>query len=199
MKRFCISAAGIPAVLLLMILTGCLNVEYTGQQLPEISETIPVEFYTESQSLPPDLYRPIGRAIVKCPADVTNGAIKTALIERAREVGAEVVKLISFEQQSLGVIQQEVTAPGNLPDSPVASLDSQFGERANGSSVYVNSFGEPLSDAVREREVYENCIQALFLVSRERFDTYIGKRQKLQKLMPAAEFIPDPDAPVEWK
>lgn len=72
---------------LTLIFGGCASVNYSGEHHPPVDDAIVVDERSELGSG----YRPIGRAVATVPAGLSGLVLRSALEEKAEEVGAHAV------------------------------------------------------------------------------------------------------------
>ena len=194
MKRNCIIDNAVILMLLLLMMvtvTGCMNVDYVGQSFPPMPEDSAVAVYSPSVP-PPENMRAIGRVYVTAPQGTSTNEISDELIELAREKGAEAVNIVESKRVNIGS-----AAPGlGRGSSPSWNRDNR---NAGGAYIYSNSFGDVMTMEQPTAEIIETQVKALLLVSESRFEQikalYQEERRKLEAA--AAEHIPAPAATAE--
>ena len=159
------------------LLSGCLSVDYVGQKLPALPENESVAFYDEATPMPPDTYHSIGRGLLECNGSTPSGEIKTALIDKARTVGANAVQVVEFKRTKVGAmaVPQDNTAGG-----PVSMIDAVSDQRVGGGSVYIDTFGNPVAYDTQMEDIYEITVKALFLVKLDRYDEVMAEWKEAQ-------------------
>ena len=166
------------AALVLLTVSGCINVEYVGQSFPVLPETDPVAFFTRKSPLPESGYHPIGRVLLTAPPRVNQSDIIDKLGEIAREHGANAVEIVEYKAVRIGM---------SAPESDVAWAPNAISNDQDNAGGYIweNSFGEP-ADLAKARSFLEIRIKARLLVTNERYQA-LEIRAKQQKSSAAAD------------
>lgn len=173
-RYFCGLAGG----MLLSVLTGCIDLSYTGQSFPPL-EGEPVAFYSEKASRPDNEYRAIGRILLTAPDGTRSEKLQERLIEAAREHGANAVEVVEFKRVQVGLS----AAPEVRQDNAIAQRAFRDNRNAAGERIYLDSFGERASLVSPPRKVYEIQIKALLLVTNVRYNEYTAKyKAQLEKI-----------------
>jgi len=159
-----------------LILSGCVSVEYVGQKFPPREEGSSVVFFPNPGELP-EGYRVIGRGVINAPDGMMKGDARTALIEKAWEVGADAVCVISFQRQLVGSYEaQEV-----VPQTVVTAQSGAYGTNDAGSQVYVNSFGQPQGMNVQRIQRFRVIVKAEYLLEDEHYNREMARLKNLHE------------------
>lgn len=166
MKRYIFRTVVALQVLFVMLVSGCISIDYVGQTYPEADSKEPLPFYTDAKEVPADTYKVIGRATATAPDGYSSEDIKQDLLSKARDCGADAVQVVDFKR--VLVSRQKTPDSDFYNDGPTGSW-GKYGKRADGSSVQVNVAGreEPLRDKVYNK--YELVARVLFLRLNSRF------------------------------
>ena len=174
----------LPAVLLL--LAGCVKVDYVGQCFDPIPEGTPVEYYAERGEIPPGKYRIIGRANIYTSHRYDKYDIRELLIDEARKRGANAVALVGKERRLIGIYDRE---PGD--DSGSISYPTRSDSNLTASPQTLSEFGEPTEVYGEEHFRQELDLRVLFLRDRESVEQELARRgRELDRLVKQ----PDPAA-----
>jgi len=158
---------------LLLMMAGCVDLNYVGQTFPPLPEGQAVALYTAEQPPPEGEYRSIGRATLTAPDGTEQEEILDKLTESAREHGADAVRIVEFKRVYLGDRYTPGGAVGELPRSRA------MGDRtADGSYIYTDSFGAPAASDQPPTAVYEISVKALYLVTNARFAQVMREYRK---------------------
>lgn len=171
----------------LMILTGCINVDYVGQTYTKENPTEPILWFNDAVSVPPDIYQVVGRATVEASADYDQEQVREAILAEAEKRGADAVQVVSAE--SVEVRKNTVTDPG----------DASFGGRTRPNRNIdqwepYDSFGKPSSRNVRSGSIMEFHAKVLFLVKKERYEQ--AMREFAEERRSTTEIVPMPNSPA---
>ena len=100
MMRFLLAAA---AVLSILLTTGCVDVRYVGDVYPP---TTHVRIFMNEKNIPADTYVEMGTATVSIDdedaAFRSSNVLSDALREKAMEVGADAILIVSNERYKVG-------------------------------------------------------------------------------------------------
>lgn len=166
----------------LLLMYGCINVEYVGQCFPALPETEPVKVYSPTAPLTGGEYKVIGRVEIVAPDGTTRGDVYDELTELARQHGAEAVNILDFKRVRIGTVASD---SGQIPRVGW----NRDGRNAGGAYIYSNYFGEVSSLEGRRTNVTELRIRAVLLVSDKRFKEVMnlqcGKQKSADTKMPA--------------
>ena len=178
---FCIS------VLLLVVLTGCVQYDYVGQSFPP-NENGTVTFYEKENAVPRENLLLIGRMTMTCDEYLDKYEVEEKLMEKARQYGADAVSIVSETKVAENTQVNEAMAEFSSSDIDPA------GEDAAGVPYQVNSFGKvvvPPSPAV-----YDWIIKAHFWKNRSDAVQEIEKRKDIRKdVIPVVQKVQEPSEP----
>ena len=156
----------------LLLMYGCMNVEYVGQSFPALAENEAVKVYSPNSPLDAEGYRIIGRVEIQAPDGTTQEDVVEELTGLARKHGAEVVNILEIKRVKIGTVAAD---PG------VSRVGwNRDGRNAGGAYIYSNYFGEVSTLEGRRTKVTELQIKAVLLVSDEKFRQIQAERQKKQ-------------------
>lgn len=157
--------------LFIVFLTGCVDINYIGQQYPQKDPDAEVAFYNSPADVPKNTYRIIGRANIESPGDYNPAEIKVKILDKARDCGADAVEVVEFKREKTG--EQNISRSTEY-DGTVGFWSSN-GLRTDGSPIYVDSFDKtvPLKQATQNTYVLK--IKVLFLITSERFQEFKAK------------------------
>ncbi|MCF6176613.1 MAG: hypothetical protein L3J71_12700 [Victivallaceae bacterium] len=170
----------ITAILLFSLITGCINIDYTGQRFPETENMHAIEFFNSSKDVPAGKYTIIGRAVATAPDSYSSEEIKNKLLSKAQACGADAIQVVDFKR--IFVSQQAIPKESAYDNGPVGVWGNRA-RRADGSSIAVDSSGKvvPLQSKVHDR--YELKARVLFL--------RIKSKSNIQE--PIAEKVAEPE------
>ena len=100
-------------LVLLLLATGCVSVDYVGRKFPATDH---VEVYTERQKMPQDKYTIIGRFTVTSRYKVSYYEAEDAVFRRAADYGGDAICLVSNNVEKQGVY--------NTPEQEFGSFDT---------------------------------------------------------------------------
>ena len=156
------------AALVLLLGCSCVNIEYVGQRFPA-DPAAAIGFFNNQEEIP-EGYRVIGRAEITAPDSYTAWDLRGELLDKAAEVGADAVAVVKFRKVLVG----SVTAPEQMAARPTGDWTLE-GTTADGSPVFTNSFGRQESLKVARSNRYQVAVQAVFLVTDERYREIMPK------------------------
>ncbi len=171
------AAAGLMMAAAAVILAGCVNVDYVGQRFEPLEEYASVRVFKENADFSPEEYKVIGRAAFSAPGDYSSVEIWEKIMETAREYGADGVKVISAQRELTGSVyrQPDIGRPGN------SASGNTSGVNADGSPIYVDSFGGEISGKYTRIDTYENKIRVLMLLKTDKFKEAMARREAAAK------------------
>ena len=156
----------------LSLVSGCLHVDYFGQSFEPTPETSPVGYYTSRAEIPAGKYRIIGRGVIVTERRIDKYDIREALVEAAREHGADAVAAVSVTTREVGVYPQE----NELPDlaSPPERSSSLT---PDGAPREIDSFktAELRGESKFRTETH---VRALFLKDKAELERIFARRGK---------------------
>ena len=173
MNRFLTVVSQIMLLMGLVLMYGCINVEYVGQSFPVLAENEPVKIYWPTVQPPEDTYRAIGRVFIEAPDGTTQGDIAEELITLARKHGAEAVNILEYKRIKIG--SAEVGS-----DRTLRVGWNRDNRNAGGSYIYSNYFGQTITMGNDYTSVTELQIKAVLLVTEKKFRD-LESRNKPQK------------------
>lgn len=159
------------AAAVIALTAGCVNIDYVGQKLSPLPEDQLVTFFSEKQSYPENEFALLGRAKVSAPDGSDILSIKEDLQDEARKIGADAVKIVSFNRVKVGTIQ--VSGSGSEPDAAAFGYTSRT---VGGDQIYTDSFGRTSAQPSRVEDKYEVIMQVQFLANRTKFDAAMMER-----------------------
>ena len=165
----------------LLLMYGCMSVEYVGQSFPALPENEPVKIYSPTAPFADSSWHVIGRVMITAPDGTTQEDVYEELTALAREHGAEAVNILDFKRVRIGTVSPE-------SDQVHRVGWNRDGRNAGGAYIYSNYFGEVSTAALegRRTNVTELQIKAVLLVSDAKFKD-VQKLQKEQKRPPESE------------
>lgn len=155
------------AVMAAVCFSGCVDVEYVGQQLPP-EEVGTVAIFDSSDLVPSGVYGVLGRARVIAPEGCTMVDLREKLEEKAAGCGADAVEIVRVFKRKVGVSYRD---GGGVAETPQAIQDQNVS--TDGTPVYTDSFGKNTTLRTETVNRYETVINALFLAKKERLAKYI--------------------------
>ena len=158
------------AAAVIALTAGGVNIDYVGQKLSPLPEDQLVTFFSEKQSYPENEFALLGRAKVSAPDGTDILSIKEDLQDEARKIGADAVKIVSFNRVKVGTIQ--VSGSGSEPDAVAFGYTSRT---VGGDQIYTDSFGRT-SAQPKVEDKYEVIMQVQFLANRTKFDAAMMER-----------------------
>ncbi len=192
MKRYWTGACAV-----LLLLSGCVGVDYVGQQFPEIEEDEPVIIYRQNADYPASDYKVIGRAIFTAPDGYAPIELDEKMEDTARAYGANAIKVVSYERTAVG---SSYIQPSTSPRQNAAS-QGVTGVANDGSALYTDSFGNQVDMSGYRVARYELIAKTLFLIKRNRYEKLHQEseviRKENEKRPTMFDPSSDPDAPVE--
>ena len=160
MNRFFTVLSKTTLALGLLLMFGCMNVEYVGQSLPELAENEPVKVYSPASQFKEAGYRVLGRVEIQAPDGTTQEDVVDELTRLARKHGAEIANILEIKRVRIGTVAAD---PG------VSRVGwNRDGRNAGGAYIYSNYFGEVSTLEGRRINVTELLIKAVLLVPEEK-------------------------------
>lgn len=161
----------------LVLLTGCVDVEYVGQRFEPLPSDSPVVVWGASAEYPAEEYKVIGRATFTAPDGYTEVDLVEDMQATARKYGADGVKIVDRVRRSVGSSFRQPTE-GRQLSSPASG---NTGTSADGASLYSDSFGDQVSGSVYRVERYEIFARTLLLMKKDRFDGIMARREEIRQ------------------
>ncbi len=163
----------ISAGLLLLLLAGCVDVEYVGQRFEPLPETDPVRIYDARSDYPIEDYRTIGRAVFTAPEDYGMLELREKVENTAREYGADAVKVVSSGRELIATVYRQPQRDRQR----VSARTGTTGTTSDGSRLYVDTFGQETQLTGAQLDRYELVIRVLMLMRKSRFDQLMAERR----------------------
>ena len=175
MKKFMLYLA---AVICACAVTGCVNVEYIGQNFPALPDSRSVLIFTEDNEVPAGEFKVIGKLKMTVPPGVDMVIVREKIAEEARERGASAARIVSVEKilvnRYYGAARQEAESPMLTSRSTVGPMATN----PDGSPVEVNSFGEVVEPNRTYRERYEHVVKVQLLMSNQDYNHAVELRRR---------------------
>ena len=165
--------AMISAGLLLLLLAGCVDVEYVGQRFEPLPETDPVRIFDARSDYPIEDYRTIGRAVFTAPEDYGILELREKVENTAREYGADAVKVISSGRELISTVYRQPQRDRQR----VSARAGTTGTTSDGSRLYVDTFGQETELTGAQFERYQLVIKVLLLMRQSRFEQLMAERR----------------------
>lgn len=164
---------GLAAVL---TLTGCIDVDYVGQDFPPLPEKDAVQFFDEKNPVPAGGYQPIGHATLTVPSGYGNVEVREKMAEIAREHGASAVRIVSVKQRQ---VNRYYEREGESAAPALAGRDTvgAFARQPDGSATEVNSFGEVVSPNRSYSVHYERVVKIMLLLPEAAYQRAVAERK----------------------
>ena len=181
---------------LLLVVAGCVNVDYVGQTFSPIPEGTPVQYFTARKEVPPGKYRIIGRAVVTTSRKFDKYDVREFLVDEARKRGADAVVLVYSRRIKRGVYEREVDEPA----IDIAPASKATNIKPGGGDLKVSlDPADPLEGEHHYR--VELKLRALFLRNKEDLEQQLARRgRELDQLVkqpdPAKQPEAEPDRPA---
>lgn len=147
---------------LIFAVTGCVDVNYIGEKYPPTSE---VAFFFDEQEVPADAYHVMGRVTVSIDdgdaAFRSGEALNDALIEKAKEVGADAIVVVVGGRRHVGSVHsyEEHTGYSERTDAEVKAKRHNRVKASSGTAG-----GSVTRGQERNYEAYStNLVEARFL------------------------------------
>ena len=158
----------------LLLMYGCMSVDYVGQSFPALTEKDSVKLYWSTAQVPEDTYQVIGRVMIDAPDGTTQSDVADELIELARKHGAEAVNILEYKRINIG----KVAAVAEQPHRVGWNRDDR---NSGGAYIYSNYFGKTTVLGGEYTKVTELKIKAVLLVSAEKVKAMQQLHKKEQK------------------
>ncbi|MHB9138425.1 MAG: hypothetical protein ACYC4Q_03365 [Victivallaceae bacterium] len=152
----------------IIILAGCVDINYVGQQYPQKDPDAEVIFYNSTADVPKNTYRIIGRANIEAPGDYNPAEIKLKILDKARDCGADAVEVVEFKREKTG--EQNISKSPEYDNT--VGFWSGNGLRSDGSPIYVDSFDKAVPLKHASQNIFVLKIKILFLITSERFQKF---------------------------
>ena len=175
MKKFMLYMA---AVICAGVMTGCINVEYIGQDFPALPDNRSVLIFTADNEVPAGEFKVIGKMKMTVPPGVDMVIVREKIAEEARAHGASAARIVSAEQV---LVNRYYGAARQEAESPMLTSRSTVGPMAtnpDGSPVAVNSFGEVVEPNRTYRERYEHVVKVQLLMSNQDYNRAVELRRR---------------------
>lgn len=169
------------------LLSGCVNVDYIGQNFEPTPAESPVEYFIGKTAIPAGKYRIIGRGTIATTLGIDRYDLRDILVKAARKHGADAVAVVSEKRVQVGVYPQE----NDLLAGP-SSTANIYNLNPDGTPMQIDSFGAPAQLQGETHFRTELRVRALFLKDREALEQLLARRgRELDALVKQ----PDPKAP----
>lgn len=172
---FCLFAIG--------IMSGCINVDYVGQKYPRNNTDEDILFFNTNNDVPKNTYKAIGRANVSAPDGSTSDEIKSRILDRAEECGADAVSIVDYQKIKIG----EISIPAGTDYQGTSGVWNSTGHRADGSPIVVDSMDRTVPLQKNKSNRYEIKCKALFLISNERYQKFLQQASNEKQLLRSME------------
>ena len=175
----------------LLLLSGCVHVDYFGQNFDPIPEGEAVTYFKSRGEIKPGKYRIIGRAVVTTTRSLDHYDIQEVLIDEARKRGADGVVLVGFKRTRRGVYAGEM----DVAVTDTAPTTNSVNITPGGEPLEVSfDRSEPLRGEQHARTELE--LRVLFLKDKEALEQQLARRgRELDQLVkqpdPADKRAPD--------
>ena len=187
------------AAAVLLLLSGCVYVDYVGQTFDPIPEGEPVVYFKDRKEIKPGKYRIIGRAVITTTRRLDKYDIQELLIDEARKRGADGVALVEYKRIRRGVYAGEMDVA--VTDTAPATKSSNV--KPGGEPLEVSfDRSEPLKGEQHSR--HELKLRVLFLKDKEALEQQLARRgRELDQLVkqpdPAGKSAPDENGKKQEK
>lgn len=161
----------------LFFAAGCVNIDYVGQELAPLPDGRLVTFYDQGVDYDAARYRQIGRATVTAPDGTGMLDIKEDLQDKARAVGADAVKIVSFARINTGVAYITNAQGDDMPQSADSANQSR---EIGGAPVYTDSFGQTGDLVTSAKPQYKVVLEVQFLADAATVDAAMSERKEMQ-------------------
>ncbi len=162
-----------------VLLGGCVDFSYVGQEFAPTPASQPVLFFRNRSQLPVGKYQIIGRATIQAPDGTDVFDLEELLLQRAREYGADAVCMVETKRIELGAYEIE-NAAFDGPSEPLDPGNLNW----DGSAVAVNTFGEQVNVGGEKMRREEVVVKALFLKDRKVLRRLLAERgRELEELL----------------
>lgn len=155
----------IAAVMLGIVFTGCVSIDYVGQKLTPLKSDQNVTYYNETSAVPANTYKTIGRAMVVAPDGTSYEDIRFKLMAKARECGADAIQVIDFKRIKIG----QVNIPKDSSAGEPVGNWAATANRADGSPIYTDMFSGTVPLKTTEIDRYEIKLRVLFLANKQKY------------------------------
>jgi hypothetical protein len=149
---------------MVLMQTGCVDVEYIGQNFPPLPDTGSVMIFQAGDDIPAGEFQVIGKLKMNVPPGIDMVEVREKLAEEALKHGASAVRIVSIEKKLVnryyGAERQESLSPMLVGRSAIGGRATQ----ADGSSVEVNSFGQVVEPNRTYHERYEHVVKAQLMM-----------------------------------
>ena len=179
MMRRCFGFVWVLAVaaVLSAVLTGCISVDYVGQDFPPLPEGQQVMFFDAKNPPPAGEYQSIGRATVTVPNGYDSVAVREKLADTAREHGTSAVQIVSVTEHLIN----RYYADNEESAGPIlAGRDTggAFSRRVDGTPAEVDSFGQVVDPNRHYKKEYERIVKVLFLMKVQDHQRAVDARRR---------------------
>jgi len=158
-----------------LLLCGCTNFEYAGQDFPERTSSQPVAIFESRAEIPLEKYRIIGHGTLFLPNDLDDFDIRAMMVKEARKHGADAFCFVSRRLVNTGIFSdsaEDLAAEASVQQDPVEIMP-------DGSRRKLEKFGgaeSPLIGNPQHRQKLR--IQLLFLLNDKDFEREIKLRDR---------------------
>lgn len=177
MNRIRLMLAAGTGLLLIGLLSGCMQFDYVGQKLSPLPPDQSVAFYDSKDMVPPNTYSVLGRAVVSAPDGTNSEEVKAKLLKKAREYGADAIEVVTFKRVKTG----EVVIPQHDDYQGPTGSWVTTSNRPDGTPIYTDTFVDTEPLKVNAVAKYEIRAKVLFLADKVKLKESIEKYQKDRK------------------
>jgi len=118
------------AILLMILASGCIHVDYVGQKFSETPMSKKVEYVPQDQEVDTTEYLLIGRFTLWGKDSIDGYDIQKKLMEKAREYGGDAVHVVSLRSYQQGAYTRNINEFGYHPETPQTPQEKEmFGKR----------------------------------------------------------------------
>ena len=155
----------------LLLMYGCMSVDYVGQSFPALAENETVKIYSQTAPMPDGEFQAIGRVLIEAPDGTTQGDVYEELTSLARKHGADAVNILDYKRVRIGTVAAEANAIPRVGWN-------RDGRNSGGAYIYSNYFGEVSTLEGKRTDVTELQIKAVLLVSDKKFKAVQAQQSK---------------------
>ena len=162
----------VPALMLVLCLSGCMNFKYVGQSFAPKSDSFPVNFIKGKEKVSSDQYRIIGRGILTGPNSTDEYDRMAELRSEARKHGADAVCIVGESVNAAGIYPR---SKGSFAP-PLSSGSNRDNLNPEGEAWETDSFGKEQSLNAAEKVRFTFETKVIFLKKTADFNKEMESR-----------------------
>ncbi len=158
---------------LLALTTGCINVDYVGQEFEPTPEWQDIAYYLKRSEIPPGELRIIGRATLTAPDGTFYYDIRERLLKEARAYGADAICQDQARRVAVGLYDRDEPY-SHRPQKPLDPANVDFRGTSSTRAEEQEEYGDSVHLQGEKSNRMTIVIRAIFLKKKEEVEKRIA-------------------------